>query len=89
MTLCPTCGFTLDGPLHRDGCSAAAPAAMPDWMFRQLTPDEEVTFRQWARENWHAGKPVNPTWHPVVREECDLIRDEAEAAEAARKETPR
>lgn len=25
--------------------------------------------RQWARENWTIGNPVDPTWHPVVIDE--------------------
>jgi hypothetical protein len=41
--------------------------------FRQLTPEEEAAFRQWARDNYPTGTPVNPLWHPVVRAECAAI----------------
>ena len=50
---------------------------IPDAFFRALTADEEVEFRQWARDNWRPGDPVEPAWHPVVRDECRILLDEA------------
>jgi hypothetical protein len=46
---------------------------LPDSFFRKLPDDEEKEFRQWARENYVPGTRINPTWHPVVRQECNLI----------------
>ena len=42
---------------------------MPDWMFRQLDPQEEIKFRKWARDNWKPGAKPDLAWHPVVRDE--------------------
>ena len=50
-------------------------------MFRRLSPDEEKRFRQWAREFYKPGQPVNPVWHPVTRAECEQMN-----AEQTRKE---
>lgn len=41
--------------------------------FRDLPPAEEQAFRQWAVDNYVKGQPVNPVWHPVVRDECYRI----------------
>ena len=30
---------------------------------------EEAAFREWVRQNWKVGDTINPTWHPVVRDE--------------------
>jgi hypothetical protein len=49
---------------------------MNDDFFRRLTPDEEISFRQWARENWHVGDEVSDLWHPVVRDEITKIAAE-------------
>ena len=49
---------------------------MTDDMFRVLTFEETQKFRQWARENWKPGDPVNEVWHPVVRDECRKIEEE-------------
>lgn len=50
--------------------------AMPDSYYRMLEPDEEKTFRGWARENYEAGGHVKSEWHPSVRDECKLIDKE-------------
>jgi hypothetical protein len=44
-----------------------------DFLFRHLTNEEEVKFRQWARENYVKYSEINPIWHPVVRDECEKI----------------
>lgn len=46
---------------------------MPDDFFRDLTDDEIAEFRAWARANYTPGDTINPVWHPVVREECELM----------------
>lgn len=51
--------------------------------FRELTPEEKLEFRQWARNNYEPMSDVNPLWHPVVRGECAIINAEwIEAKEA-------
>lgn len=44
-------------------------------MFRQLSPEEEKDFRQWARDNYRSGEPISSAWHPVVQDECRLINE--------------
>jgi len=46
------------------------------WLFRELTAEEERSFRQWARDNWRPGDYVDPIWHPVVRDECQKMEKE-------------
>lgn len=41
--------------------------------FRELSDKEALESRQWAWKNYKAGEPINPMWHPVVREECKQI----------------
>lgn len=44
---------------------------------RTLNKDEEKEFRQWARDNFTAGKnDVNLLWHPIVQDECHIMIDE-------------
>lgn len=42
-------------------------------IFRNLSENEESEFRTWARENYKKGEPVNPLWHPAVKDECAAI----------------
>lgn len=49
-----------------------------DWMFRTLDPQEEATFRKWARDNHQPGDEIDSLWHPVVRDECAKIDAEKE-----------
>lgn len=49
-------------------------------MWKILDTKSADEFRQWARETYVPGEEINPTWHPVVREECHTMN--AEAAEA-------
>jgi len=42
-------------------------------MFIELAPEQEVAFRQWARENYKPGADINSMWHPVVQDECQQI----------------
>jgi hypothetical protein len=46
-------------------------------MFRELSAEEELEFRAWAREHHRPGDPVTEVWHPVVRDECRKIDEEA------------
>jgi len=52
---------------------------MDDSLFMVLTPAEEAEFRQWARTHHVLGDAVSETWHPVVRDECRKIDEEARA----------
>jgi hypothetical protein len=45
-------------------------------LFRELDEEETIEFKEWARDNHHAGQPINPVWHPVVRSECERIDHE-------------
>ena len=47
-------------------------------MFIELAPEQEVAFRQWARENYKPGADINSMWHPVVQDECQQINEELE-----------
>lgn len=52
--------------------------AMPDSFFRQLTPNEEQVFRQWARDNHSTVLPEGfSIMHPVVRDEWRRLDNDA------------
>jgi len=43
-------------------------------MFRELSPEEEKEFRQWARDNFTPMRDnINRVWHPVVQDECEIM----------------
>jgi hypothetical protein len=42
-------------------------------MFRELGPEEEEQFRQWARDNYCPFSEINGVWHPAVVDECAKI----------------
>ena len=60
-----------DDPEARQACTEST------MLFRDLDPDEVLEFRQAARDNHQAGDEINPVWHPVYRDECAAIDDEA------------
>tara|TARA_Y100001951_G_scaffold31361_1_gene24535 strand:- start:17 stop:613 length:597 start_codon:yes stop_codon:yes gene_type:complete len=43
-------------------------------LFRDLNEAEEKEFRQWARDNYKAGDPIDTVWHPVVQDECKKMK---------------
>jgi len=49
-------------------------------LHKELTEEEEYEFRLWARDNfrdYNSPHPnINPTWHPVVKHECERMRAE-------------
>ena len=54
-------------------------------MFRELSPEEEKEFRQWARDNFTPLRDeINEVWHPVVKDECEIMNREAFAREMTR-----
>jgi hypothetical protein len=44
-------------------------------LFRDLNDQEVVEFKQWARDNYVIGSPINSVWHPVVVEECNRMNE--------------
>lgn len=45
-------------------------------MFRKLSAEEEIEFREYARENYAAGTKISEVWHPATRDECEKINEE-------------
>jgi len=45
-------------------------------MYRDLNKTEVLEFKQWARENYEVGSPINSTWHPIVKAECEIMNSE-------------
>jgi hypothetical protein len=45
-------------------------------MFKELTPEEEISFRQWARNNYIVGAEIKSFWHPAVQKECAKMNEE-------------
>lgn len=45
-------------------------------LFRDLSPEEVEVFRQWARDNYTPGEPIESYWHPVVVTECRRINED-------------
>jgi len=45
-------------------------------IWRVLSDEEEAKFKVWPRENFKPGDIINPTWHPVVQQECQNINEE-------------
>ncbi len=40
-------------------------------LYRTLSPEEEVDFKKWARDNFNpVDDLINQVWHPVVKGEC-------------------
>jgi hypothetical protein len=58
---------------HSNTCTV-----MPDSFFRSLDTGEAETFRAWARANWKPGVEINTMWHPVVRDEIAVMKQEQE-----------
>jgi len=46
-------------------------------IFRDLSFEEETEFRLWARENFKPFSLISSCWHPVVRDECLKMNNEA------------
>ncbi len=48
-------------------------------LFRKLSEAEQQEYRQWARDNYKVGSPINGVYHPVVQAECVKMNAEADA----------
>ena len=46
-------------------------------IFRDLSFEEEFEFRLWARDNFKPFSFIPNSWHPVVRDECLKMNNEA------------
>ena len=42
-------------------------------LFRRLLFAEANEVRNWARDNYEVGSPINSTWHPVCQDECAVL----------------
>tara|TARA_R100000654_G_C2638855_1_gene121340 strand:+ start:406 stop:639 length:234 start_codon:yes stop_codon:yes gene_type:complete len=42
----------------------------PYRFFKELSEEEEATYREWARDNYDIGDPIPAGWHPAVIDEC-------------------
>jgi|TARA_R100001086_G_scaffold245654_1_gene176832 hypothetical protein len=42
-------------------------------LFRNLSTEEKIEFKKWARNNWTVGDPIVSVWHPIVIQECARI----------------
>lgn len=49
-------------------------------LHKELNTEEEIDFRQWARDNYRGfnspNGEINSVWHPIVKEECERMRNE-------------
>ena len=45
-------------------------------LFRELNEEEVKEFKQWARDNYKPFTEISSAWHPIVREECELMNEE-------------
>ena len=57
-------------------------------MFRELSPMEELEFRQHARATYVIGDPINSLFHPVWRDEAAMMNKEV-AAESMKERSGR
>jgi hypothetical protein len=48
-------------------------------LFRELSTEEEKSFRQWARDNYKPFDPIEGIWHSVIQSECVKMNEEAGA----------
>ena len=46
--------------------------------FIKLNDQQRNKFIDWARENFKAGEEIDPTWQPVIQQECREINFEEE-----------
>ena len=43
-----------------------------------MSPEEQQSFKDWARANYTPFEPISGIWHPIVQSECTLMNQEAE-----------
>lgn len=70
----PILDFVLEGLSKEYHASVQKNAVWQhEGLFIEATEDEEKDYRQWAREEYTPEQHINPTWHPVVVDECIKI----------------
>lgn len=42
-------------------------------LYRDLDDIEEQEFRQWARDNFNVMNKIESHWHPVIKQECQIM----------------
>jgi len=42
-------------------------------LHRDLDDIEEQEFRQWARDNFNVMDKIENYWHPVIKQECQIM----------------
>jgi hypothetical protein len=47
-------------------------------LFKELTEEEAVEYRQWARDNYKPFTEIKGVWHPAVQAECVAMNAEAD-----------
>ena len=45
-------------------------------LFKDLSLEESIAYRKWARNNYKPLEPINGVWHPVVQAECVKMNEE-------------
>lgn len=46
-------------------------------LWKALTDEQEKKFRQYSRDTYIIGSPIDLLWHPVCVHECYLMNKEA------------
>lgn len=42
-------------------------------LHRDLDDNEEQEFRKWARDNFNVLNNIEAFWHPVIKQECQIM----------------
>ena len=42
-------------------------------LHRDLDDNEEQEFRQWARDNFNVLDKIECSWHPIIKQECQIM----------------
>ena len=42
-------------------------------LHRDLDDNEEQEFRKWARDNFNVMNKIETNWHPVIKQECQIM----------------
>ena len=75
--LCSDMWQAADPVIVPEDDEAARQACIDAVLFNNLDPEMVAEYRQDARENHQAGDEIKTIWHPVYRDECAKIDDEA------------
>jgi hypothetical protein len=45
-------------------------------LYKKLTEEEEIEYREWARETYTPLTEIHTVWHPVIKDECNRMNEE-------------